>query len=431
MKQSPSRNSSGFTLIELLVVIAIIAILAAILFPVFAKAREKARQTACSSNQRQVSLAVTMYVQDNGEQLPLYSAVWGNLALSGAVLHCPDVKAGSSASYVYNMPDLSTVSSSGVAIGKPLSQIVDPTATVLCADGATLEGLTAPATWNFIGGQALTQNIAYLNTDIATSRHSGSKPGYIASYVDGHVAFVDGATAAIQSPNPYSPVPSISLGTLVAEPGATVLDLTKVCPGVSGTPVAAVLWQGLESSKMYNSTSNSFGAVTATYIDCDGSTGTPGDNNSQGFYGWGSNPDCIIPIGASTPPNLSADFEQNPILSPKYTATRGNVTWTFSMKTTGQPTETLYLYIGSGIGNPDNANHPTLGFIANLAVSSGTYTSGNKTLTVTGASNGFSVLPVSIGAFPAGTQNFTLTFNLTSATSYYASVALLGATLDK
>jgi prepilin-type N-terminal cleavage/methylation domain-containing protein len=64
----------GFTLIELLVVIAIIAILAAILFPVFAKAREKARQTKCTSNQRQIALAVQMYTQDNNETLPLASA---------------------------------------------------------------------------------------------------------------------------------------------------------------------------------------------------------------------------------------------------------------------------------------------------------------------------------------------------------------------
>ena len=62
----------GFTLIELLVVIAIIAILAAILFPVFAKAREKARQASCQSNLKQIGLAVLMYAQDYDETLP-----WG------------------------------------------------------------------------------------------------------------------------------------------------------------------------------------------------------------------------------------------------------------------------------------------------------------------------------------------------------------------
>ena len=61
------KKISGFTLIELLVVIAIIAILAAILFPVFAQAREKARQAACVSNVKQISLAFTMYAQDYDE----------------------------------------------------------------------------------------------------------------------------------------------------------------------------------------------------------------------------------------------------------------------------------------------------------------------------------------------------------------------------
>ena len=64
------KRRNAFTLIELLVVIAIIAILAAILFPVFAKVREKARATACLSNEKQIGLGLTQYNQDNDERMP-------------------------------------------------------------------------------------------------------------------------------------------------------------------------------------------------------------------------------------------------------------------------------------------------------------------------------------------------------------------------
>src|SRR5947208_14150442 len=63
-----SRRGSGFTLIELLVVIAIIAVLAAILFPVFAQARDKARSAACLSNMMQIGKALMIYAQDYDEK---------------------------------------------------------------------------------------------------------------------------------------------------------------------------------------------------------------------------------------------------------------------------------------------------------------------------------------------------------------------------
>ena len=65
------KNKFGFTLIELLVVIAIIALLAAILFPVFARARENARRASCQSNLKQMSLGILQYIQDYDEQFPI------------------------------------------------------------------------------------------------------------------------------------------------------------------------------------------------------------------------------------------------------------------------------------------------------------------------------------------------------------------------
>lgn len=102
------KRYRGFTLIELLVVIAIIAILAAILFPVFARARESARRSTCASNLKQLGVAVAMYSQDYDERFP-YGHNWGGTSaavdkdyLNGnryqlnayvkneRVWHCPD-----------------------------------------------------------------------------------------------------------------------------------------------------------------------------------------------------------------------------------------------------------------------------------------------------------------------------------------------------
>jgi len=95
-KASFCAFAAGFTLIELLVVIAVIAIIAAILFPVFAKVREKARQTTCASNLKQIGLAIAQYTQDYDETYPLAAgggATWRGLTFpytkSAALYSCP------------------------------------------------------------------------------------------------------------------------------------------------------------------------------------------------------------------------------------------------------------------------------------------------------------------------------------------------------
>ncbi|MCE5240984.1 DUF1559 domain-containing protein [bacterium] len=143
----------GFTLIELLVVIAIIAILAAILFPVFAKAREKARQTSCLSNLKQWGLAAMQYAQDFDERLPKHGTKCG-----GAGANQLDVcQLNKMQPYVKNTQMATCPSSSNTwgigwnigmrdnSIGLAIGTIVSPAQTVIMGDG----GRNAP----FISGR--------------------------------------------------------------------------------------------------------------------------------------------------------------------------------------------------------------------------------------------------------------------------------------
>ena len=141
----------GFTLIELLVVIAIIAILAAILFPVFARAREKARQASCLSNVKQLALGALMYAQDHDERMmPRYYRIdpavpggpnWDNHLIQPYVSNmqlaiCPSTRARS---YGYNQTYLNWA---------PLAEIRSPVDTVMFCDVKRAWHPTGGPTWD-------------------------------------------------------------------------------------------------------------------------------------------------------------------------------------------------------------------------------------------------------------------------------------------
>jgi prepilin-type N-terminal cleavage/methylation domain-containing protein/prepilin-type processing-associated H-X9-DG protein len=173
-------KKKGFTLIELLVVIAIIAILAAILFPVFAKAREKARQITCASNEKQIGLGFLQYSQDFDEQWPCGESTvnhslgtgWAgqiySYVKSTGIFHCPDDPQGPQVntsvtpnvtsvpvSYAVNL-QLVRTDPSGTGdphVGSSIASDVSPSKTVLLSEVTGIYGnVTDPNEANGVGG---------------------------------------------------------------------------------------------------------------------------------------------------------------------------------------------------------------------------------------------------------------------------------------
>jgi prepilin-type N-terminal cleavage/methylation domain-containing protein/prepilin-type processing-associated H-X9-DG protein len=220
-----TRHRSAFTLIELLVVIAIIAILAAILFPVFAAAREKARTTTCLNNQKQIGTALLQYMGDNDELYPSYN-ISGNL-WPESLRHYVAMNAKADADSVYICPStagtmdgfgtahiswgwnkftlVSSYTHNGWMYACGQSDVRSPSETMFDSDGVWIDSWPLPT-------QKLPKNTETPADDcgmgrIAVNRHQG---GITMTFVDSHAKWMN--LARLSSIN-YRADPTVPLSS--------------------------------------------------------------------------------------------------------------------------------------------------------------------------------------------------------------------------
>ncbi len=305
------RVSRGFTLIELLVVIAIIAILAAILFPVFARAREKSRQTKCMNNQRQIAVAIQMYTQDNNESyFPVpktgpYAALLANYN-EPSIYDCPTLTGtgtNNAPEYIMNAE----------ICGKPVAQLARPSQTVVTAD---------------IKKSAMTGSYTFRQTAINASLDARHGNGIILSMADGSMTFVNVKTDA-------EAALSTAKLTMVPDPVGAKIGFTK-----SGSIYVApdygngVWW--------------SFGTGAAETQCVDGDIGATTNNFvNAGTFGFKTLAPAVVPTRVTLMARrLSPDVTPTrwtgatvKVLARATTAT-GNTGWeTLGTFTTGFPTQ--------------------------------------------------------------------------------------------
>jgi prepilin-type N-terminal cleavage/methylation domain-containing protein/prepilin-type processing-associated H-X9-DG protein len=223
------KDKRGFTLIELLVVIAIIAILAAILFPVFAKAREKARQTTCINNTKQLLIAINMFASDHDEQIPCaffnertfgadtpsqWKATLYPYLKTSQVFVCPSDPYGAEkkvfaankaadepASYRYNNTLTARDSDGAPAVPASLGDIKSPSEFIITSESQPYPNPEVPISqggqeWNQVAAYATQKEDQRAQIDPAQKFNGGPVPyrrhsdGSVFGFSDGHAKWL-------------------------------------------------------------------------------------------------------------------------------------------------------------------------------------------------------------------------------------------------
>lgn len=294
-----ARTPSGFTLIELLVVIAIIAILAAILFPVFAHAREKAYQTACTNNQRQLAIGLLTYSQDNDETFCLPKDWAAAVGMSGdpKVFDCPSTShkgRPSDPDYGMNAFLFDRDAQANEIMGTPVGAIADPSVVELTADRISV--LTPVSSGDSLQDEFL--NPFPQSTTITgykANAHLRHSEGVIVSYADGHVKLLKGMELA-RGYSGYSIPPG---------KGRMYCDFSNVKDATDAYNRVHAMFARVGMG-YYGSTLGAYNPGTQTW-DIAG----PGKMLTSGFYSESVDPEVWMPWGTDYS-ILSIDCETSP-----------------------------------------------------------------------------------------------------------------------